>query len=199
MTVTADDLDAALAAVTTALRPVTDQDWCARAGSLEWTCWHTAEHVGDVLITYAAQLVARSDNRYVRFMVVAETDASPAEVLELVGAGAGILAATVRAAAPDRLAYHPSGMADPEGFAAMGCVETLVHGYDIAQGLGVAVDAPRDVCRRVLGRLFPDTPAALVDLDPWQALLWATGRLALPGHPRLTKWRWRGAPLDQET
>jgi uncharacterized protein (TIGR03083 family) len=198
MTVTADDLDVALAAVTDALRPVTDQDWGARAGSLEWTCWHTAEHVGDVLIAYAAQLLTRPADRYVRFIVVAEHDASPAEMLELVRAGANILAAAVRAAAPGR-AFHPSGMADPEGFAAMGCVETLVHGYDIAQGLGVAVDAPRGVCRRVLARLFPDTPPDLVDRDPWLALLWSTGRLDLPGHPRLKRWRWRGAPLEQAT
>lgn len=52
------------------------------------------------------------------------------------------------------------------------------------------------VCARVLARLFPNTPAELADLDPWTVLLWATGRLDLPGHPRPEKWRWRGAPLE---
>jgi hypothetical protein len=85
-------------------------------------------------------------------------------------------------------------MADPAGFAGMGCVEALVHGHDIAQGLGLALDPPRQVCTRVLARMFPHTVAALADLDPWTALLWATGRIALPGRPRVAHWRWHGAP-----
>jgi Mycothiol maleylpyruvate isomerase N-terminal domain len=195
MTVTADDLDTAVAAVTDMLDPATNQDWSTRAGSLEWDCWHTAEHIGDVLMSYAAQLVARPTTRYVRFLANADADATPAEVLEFAHAGGGILSAAVRAAPAHARAYHPTGMADPEGFAAMGCVEALVHGHDIAQGLSVELDAPRHVCARVLARLFPDAPAELAGQDPWTVLLWATGRLGLPGHPRLDKWRWRGAPL----
>ena len=195
MTVTADDVDSALAALTNALEPATDRDWSTRAGPLEWDCWHTAEHIGDVLMSYAAQLVARPTTRYVRFLANADTDATAAEVLEFALTGGGILVAAVRAAPPHIRSYHPTGMADPEGFAAMGCVEALVHGHDIAQGLGVDLTAPHDVCARVLARLFPNTPATLADLDPWSVLLWATGRLDLPGHPRPEKWRWRGAPL----
>jgi hypothetical protein len=78
----------------------------------------------------------------------------------------------------------------------MGCVEALVHGHDIAQGLGVKLAAPPDVCARVLARLFPDTPATLADHDPWTVLLWATGRLDLAGHPHPERWRWHGAPLE---
>src|SRR6266508_3123041 len=48
--------------------------------------------------------------------------------------------------------------ADPEGFAGMGCVEALVHGHDIAQGLGLALAPPREVCTRVLARMFPRVP-----------------------------------------
>lgn len=194
MTVTADDLDSALAALTRALQPTTDRDWSTRAGSLDWDCRHTAEHVGDVLLSYAAQVVARPATRYVRFLATADADATAAELLEFAVAGGGVLAATVRVAPEHVRAYHPTGMADPAGFAAMGCVEALVHGHDIAQGLGVELDAPRDVCARVLTRLFPDTPATLGDLDPWTVLLWAAGRLDLPGHPRPEHWRWRGAP-----
>lgn len=210
MTVTPDDLDSALAAVAEALTPAIDRDWSARAGSLEWDCWHTAEHIGDALLSYAAQLVVRPRSRYVRFLANADADATAAEVLEFALAGGGILASAVRTASPEVRAYHPTGMADPAGFAAMGCVEALIHGYDIAQGLSVELHAPRDVCARVLARLFPDlhlTPnpaegetatagTATVDAaDPWQMLRWATGRLDLPGHPRPEKWRWHGAPL----
>jgi hypothetical protein len=197
MPVTADDLDAAVSTTVTTLRPATGRDWSVPAGALEWDCWHTAEHIGDCLLSYAGQLVAQPTTRFVRFEVYADTDAAPAEVLEFAEAGGRILAATVRACPPQVRGWHPTGMADPEGFAGMGCVEALVHGHDIAQGLGLALDPPRKVCSRVLARLFPHAVAELADLDPWMALLWATGRIALPGRPRVAHWRWHGAPPEE--
>ncbi|SCG54260.1 maleylpyruvate isomerase mycothiol-dependent enzyme family protein [Micromonospora coxensis] len=196
MAVTADDLDAAMSDVVARLRPATGLDWAARAGGLEWDCWHTAEHIGDCLLSFAGQLVARPQERYVRFMANADKDASPAEVLEFAEAGARILAATVRTSGPTVRAYHPTGRADPEGFAAMGCAETLLHGDDVARGLGLAIDPPRDVCARVLTRLFPEAAQELAGVDPWAALRWSTGRIELPGRPRPAQWRWRGAPLS---
>ncbi|HEX5598652.1 MAG TPA: maleylpyruvate isomerase N-terminal domain-containing protein [Micromonosporaceae bacterium] len=197
MAVTADDLDAAMSSVVASLRPATDLDWSVRAGSLEWDCWHTAEHLGDCLMSFAGQLAARPKGRFVRFMANADKDASPEEILEFAEAGARILAAMVRTSGPDVRAYHPNGQADPEGFAAMGCVETLLHGDDIAQGLGLAIDPPRDVCARVLARLFPEAAQELASTDPWTALQWATGRIELPGRPQLKEWRWRAAPLGE--
>jgi uncharacterized protein (TIGR03083 family) len=194
MPVTADDLDAAVSTTVTTLRPATGRDWSVPAGALEWDCWHTAEHIGDCLLSYAGQLVAQPTTRFVRFEVYADKDASPAEVLEFAEAGGRILAATVRTSSPQVRGWHPTGMADPEGFAGMGCVEALVHGHDIAQGLGLALEPPRQVCTHVLARLFPHAAADLADLDPWRALLWATGRIALPGRPRVAHWRWHGAP-----
>ena len=196
MAVTPDDLEAATSSAVSSLRPATDRDWSVQAGTLEWDCWHTAEHIGDCLLSYAAQLAARPATRYVRFLASADKDASPAEVLEFAEAGARILAASVRTARPHVRAYHPTGMADPEGFAAMGCVEALLHGSDIAQGLGLSLDPPRQVCSRVLARMFPDVAADLPGTDPWEALQWATGRTELPGRPRLHQWRWHGAPLQ---
>jgi hypothetical protein len=198
MTVTADDLDAAISSVVSTLHPATSQDWSAQAGTLDWDCWHTAEHIGDCLLSYAAQLATRPATRYVRFLASADKDASPAEVLEFAEAGGRILAATVRTAPTHIRAYHPTGMADPEGFAAMGCVEALLHGHDIAQGLGLTLNPPRDLCGGVLARLFPQTAADLASTDPWQALQWATGRAGLPGYPRLQQWRWHGAPFEEE-
>jgi uncharacterized protein (TIGR03083 family) len=197
MTVTADDLDAAMSSVTNALRPATGRDWATAAGTGEWDAWHTAEHLGDCLLSYAAQLVARPTTRYVRFLAAAEKDATAAEVLEFAVTGAGLLSVAVRTAAPDVRAYHPTGMADPEGFAGMGCVEALVHGEDIARGLGLAVDPPRDLCARVLARMFPDAAASLAGTDPWTVLLWATNRSELPGRPRQEGWRWHGSPLHE--
>ncbi|MFR9777619.1 maleylpyruvate isomerase N-terminal domain-containing protein [Micromonospora sp. MS34] len=195
MTVTADDLDAAASRVAAALGPVTAADWSQRVGSLEWDCRHTAEHLGDTLLSYAAQLVARPDDRYVCFVAAAEPDASAAQLLEFAVCAARMLALVARGTPAGVRAFHPTGRADPEGFVAMGCVEVLLHGEDIAAGLGVAVDPPRPACARVVARLFPDVAAGLADVDPWDALRWCAGRIALPGRPPRGRWQWRGAPI----
>ena len=126
-------------------------------------------------MSYAGQLVARPTTRYVRFESVADKDASSCEVLEFAVTGARILAAAVRTAPPHVRAYHPTGIANPEGFAGMGCVEILLHGEDIARGLGLCLAPPRDLCSRVLARMFPHASADLTDVDSWTALLWVTG------------------------
>jgi hypothetical protein len=100
----------------------------------------------------------------------------------------------VRTMPPEVRAHHVMGLSDPEGFAAMGVVEILVHMYDLAEGLGLEWDPPADLCARVLARLFPDAPD---DTEPWPTLLWATGRGTLPGRARLTTWRWQAAPADE--
>jgi hypothetical protein len=86
-------------------------------------------------------------------------------------------------------------MADAEGFTGLGCNEALLHGNDIAQGFGRSLNPPRDVCRRVLTRIFPHAPTDLADSDPWTALLWAGGRIEMPSHPQLPSWRPHPAPL----
>lgn len=90
--------------------------------------------------------------------------------------------------------FHPFGTADPSGFAAMACDELLVHTDDAARGLGLAFEPDPTRCERTLRRLFPWAPD---DVDPWTALRWANGRLALPGRPRLERWRWHCAPLEE--
>ncbi|WP_233575930.1 hypothetical protein [Saccharopolyspora rhizosphaerae] len=87
--------------------------------------------------------------------------------------------------------FHVYGTSDPEGFAAMGIVETLVHTHDVIEDLPLTWNPPAEVCTKVLDRLFPDAPTST---DPWTTLLWSTGRAELPGRPRLTTWRWYGTP-----
>jgi hypothetical protein len=194
MTVTADDLDVAISSVMSGLLPLTDRDWSVRAGSLEWDCWHTAEHIGDCLLSYAWQLAVQPTARYVRAVATAEKDASPAEVLEFAVTGGRVLASMVRTSPAHVRAFHPAGTADPEGFTALGCNEALLHGNDIAQAFGRSLDPPHGVCRRVLARLYPHAPAGAGDADPWRSLLWAGGRIELPGRPHPTL-RPRPAPL----
>ena len=86
------------------------------------------------------------------------------------------------------------GVGDPEGFAAMGVVEVLVHMRDVAAGLGLDWTPPEDLCDRVLHRLFPSAPTGT---PRWETVLWATGRGELDGQARLGEdWRWYAAPRE---
>lgn len=208
--VTAEDVQLAVRLAVTVLRAGTEADWSAPAGSLEWDCWDTVEHLSDDLFSYATQLGPETPPLtdgvpfdYTRRKpggpantVFARRDAGPAGLLRVLEASGALLVAMVRTASPDVRAWHPYGNSDPEGFAAMGIVETLVHLHDVAQGLGLSWEPPAGLCERVLRRLFRDVE---VDAAPWPALLWATGRAELPGHPRRTAWKWNGVPSHDET
>ncbi len=196
MAVTADDLDLAVSVAQDSLTPGTDRDWLVAQGTGDWTARNTAEHLGDCLLSYAGQLVATPADRYVRFAATADQAATPAELLEFAVMGGRILASVVRTSPPTTRAFHPTGRADPEGFAAMGCVEVLIHGHDLARGLGLDLVPPPALCANVIARMFPHSTASLTDVDPWTALLWATDRVEIPGLPSQQGWRWRGAPLD---
>lgn len=203
--VTADDLDLAVQLAVAGLRKASPAAWDGKAGSLEWDCWETVEHLSDDLFAYAAQLGPRTPplGGEVPFVLESQRPGGPeisvradraagsAGLLQVLEASGALLVAMVRTTSPQTRAYHVFGISDPEGFAAMGVVETLVHTHDLAQGLGLAWSPPADLCARVLARLFPDAPRST---DPWPTLLWATGRAELPGRPRPTTWRWDGTP-----
>lgn len=95
--------------------------------------------------------------------------------------------------------FHPAGSADPSGFAAMACDEILVHTHDAATGLGEQFDPGGELADRLLRRLFPwhveRFPGHPVAPDQWTALLWANGRINLPGRPGQVGWRWHCAPI----
>ncbi|MGP4000610.1 hypothetical protein [Streptomyces sp. 8N706] len=203
--VTADDLDRAVQLALAVLREAPPAAWDNKAGSLEWDCWETVEHLSDDLFAYAVQLGPRKPplDGAVPFLwesrrpggpanaVHADRTAGPAGLLQVLEASGALLVAMVRTTPSQVRAHHICGVSDPEGFAAMGIVETLVHTHDLAEGLGLVWTPPAGLCSRVLTRLFPDAPATA---DPWPTVLWATGRVALPDHPRLTDWRWYGSP-----
>ncbi|WP_436497769.1 maleylpyruvate isomerase N-terminal domain-containing protein [Actinokineospora sp. HUAS TT18] len=205
--VTADDVDTAVRLAIDALGAVTGENWDTAAGELDWTCRETLEHLADDLFFYAAQLGPRRRpaTAAVRFafterrpggpanLVFAAPEASHDELLQVVESCGALLTAMARTAPPDTRAHHVFGVSDPEGFAAMGVVETLVHLHDLGRTLGFAVDPPADLCDRVLRRLFRDAP---LDTDRWATLLWACGRAPLGERPRQTTWRWDGTTLD---
>ncbi|CRK57304.1 Ribosomal-protein-alanine acetyltransferase [Alloactinosynnema sp. L-07] len=205
--VTADDVDSAVRLAVDSLGAVTDADWDAGAGTLEWTCRETVEHLADDLFFYAAQIGPRRRpaTAAVPFaftvkrpggplnLVFAAPEAGNEDLLQVVETCGALLTAMTRTTPPDVRAYHVYGVSDPEGFAAMGIVETLVHLHDLGQTLGFPVEPPAELCDRVLRRLFRNAPT---DTDRWATLLWACGRAPLGERPRQAQWRWDGTPLD---
>lgn len=182
------DVERAVAEMVQVLTPYEAGDWRRRAGSLDWTCWETAAHVAHDLLAYAGQLADLPDSAYLPCDLVVRGDASPHEVLQVVTAAGRLLSLALAASDSSARAWH-WGPTDPSGFAAMGVSETLVHTWDIAQGLGIRWRPPESLCAAVLARLFPDAPAG----DPVESLLWSTGRAELPDRPRLTSWVARAA------
>jgi hypothetical protein len=202
--VTAADVTLAVRFAVAALGPAPAEAWGKQAGSLEWNCWETVEHIADDLFAYATQLTpATPEGGYVpiamtrtrpggaRSAIHVDRENGTAGLLQAVEACGALLVAMIITTSPATRAWHPHGTSDPEGFAAMGVAETLVHGHDAAQGLGVPWEPPADLCARVLRRLFPGAPA---EAPPWPALLWATGRGDMPDRPRLGEWRWYSEP-----
>lgn len=188
MAMTGADVRSAAEEMGLVLRPAADGDWSVPAGGLDWSCWTTAAHVAHDLLGYAGQVTGRPTSGYLPFDLRVSADATPADVLTVANASAGLLAAAVDTADPAARAWH-WGPCDPGGFAAMGVAETLLHTYDITRGLDLPWQPPVRLCAAVLARLFPDAPAG----DPAEVLLWLTGRAALGDRPRRTSWSWRAA------
>ncbi|GAB7028605.1 maleylpyruvate isomerase N-terminal domain-containing protein [Streptomyces sp. NPDC021749] len=190
------------------LESVPAAQWHELASDLKWTRWETLEHLADDLLTYALRFglaqpiaVPRVPLRMSRDrpsgpanVIFGDPEAGPRGLLTVLEACGGLLATVLGATDATTLAPHVFGASDPEGFAAMSVVETLVHTHDIVQGLNHGWEPPQDLSERALARLFPDVP--VID-TPWSTLLWATGRIETPDRPRRTNWRWHGAPLSR--
>ena len=192
-TVSPEDVRAAAAVCREALSDVMDLDWSGRAGELDWSCRQTLEHIPNAQIFYASHLALAAKEMLPRARG-GEDQLTVAELLLSVEVNAAVLEHVLRAAPASARAYHPAGMADPSGFAAMGCDEILIHTADIAAGFEIDFKPPVDLCGRVLARLFPWAP---IDVGHWESLLWANGRIALVGvGGQDQNWRWHCAPLS---
>jgi len=204
------DVLTAVSLVRAAFGDVPGDGWERPAGTLSWSCWETMEHMADDLFAYAAQIAVTDPptDAYLPFAWHARREGGPDStvfvehsggtlgLLRSLEACGAMLAGAVDAAPPSRLAYHPYGNSDPEGFAAMGVLEVLVHAWDVAATVERTWQPPAGLCRAVLDRLFTDLPP---DTDPWRTLLWATGRGPLPGHADRVSWQWDGRPRDRRT
>lgn len=194
------DIDFVVRLSTTTLQG-NDLDWSAKAGPLDWTRWELLAHMADDLFGYAAQLGVPNARVYVPFGTTADRPGAPDEAVHVQdGAGldgallvfestGALLAAMVARASESARAHHVWGQPDRAGVAAMGIVEVLVHMNDLTVGTQTQWSPPPELCARILDRLFPDVE---VGADPWESLLWATGRFESDERPKRVEWRWYG-------
>jgi hypothetical protein len=184
-------VDAARQCILT-LAPHVEADWSRNAGTIEWSCRTTLAHLG--LLAYSQQLAIRADH-FKPVAITTRESASIDDLLWTVEVAAHTLAEVAKAAPESARGFHPAGFSDAEGFVAMAIDELFIHTSDIATGLGITFVPDDTVAVALLNRLFPWWPR---DTPPWDALLWANGRSALPDHANFGEaWLWHCAPLSE--
>ena len=168
-------------------------DWDRPIPEMTWSVREVVAHISEVLLRYAADLSAGARELSTIDLSVRPSE-DPAELLETITAVSSMLGHVVDGVAPGHRGWHPAGLADAAGFAAMGCDEILVHTADAASGLGLDFEPPVVLSQGVLRRLFPGAPR---DTDTWDTLLWANGRRELLDRPRQVRWHPHPAPLSE--
>lgn len=185
--VTTADLQGTASLCANSVRRLDPELWDKLAYGLEWTRSFTVTHICDALAFYAASLAARLQDDP-GSLGLQHTDGSIDSAADQIEWGAAILSRGAESTPIDLRAFYPSGTPDAEGFLAMGCVEILLHGYDVVVSTEAEFDPEVDLCRRILGRLFPWAPQ---DSSGWPTLLWATGRAELGGQEYMgDRWFW---------
>ncbi|MCU1361585.1 MAG: hypothetical protein JWN99_2874 [Ilumatobacteraceae bacterium] len=178
-----DDLAALADVASSSWQAGVDHDWSVRAGTLEWTCWKTADHTIDCVFSYAFFLASRAQRSYPPFEeLAASADAQPADLIDGLRAATNMLVAVVDAAPPGTraiISMRPQPTTGtPADFAARGAHELVLHTHDICSGLGVVFRPPVDLCERLRDHTWawPIGPPVAPTVDPWSDLLQQSGR-----------------------
>ena len=178
-----DDFSALSRLVLEAWRSGVDRDWSVPAGTLEWSCWSTADHTVDCVFSYAFFLASRRQDTYPPFGELhALQNATPADIVDGLQASTTMLSSVIATTDPETRAviglspYAQTGT--PRDFAARGALEMILHAHDVCAGLGIAFDPPRDVCARLrdYAAEWPGQARLPATDDPWSDLLERSGR-----------------------
>ena len=168
-----------------AWRAGAEQDWTVPAGTLEWSCWTTADHTVDCVFSYAVFLASRKQDAYPLLGEVhAPPEATPHDLVNNLETVCRLLVGTIEEAPPGTRAilYRRPEVTtgDRDEFAARGALELSLHTHDISTGLGVPFHPPADLAERLReavrdwkGGVTPRTD------DPWSDLLERSGRARL--------------------
>jgi len=168
-----------------AWRSAVDRDWSLPAGTLEWSCWTTADHTVDCVFSYAFMLASRRQHAYPNFSEIhAPEGAPPEDLVDGLQGACELLRASIVAAPPNTTAIlgydgnlQPL-LGDGSDFAARGAHELILHGHDVCTGLGVPFEPAPDVCELLLEHtaLWPRVGTVTRTADPWSDLLVRSGR-----------------------
>ena len=155
-------------------------DWSVPAGSLEWSCWQTVDHMIDCVFSYAFQLASRAQNGFLPFQELhAMPEATPRELVTGLRGIAELFSGLLGSVPPDAEASDGVFMLNVDDWAARAAYEMLLHTHDVVVGLGARFDPPSPTCAWVIAspKLWMlNRGIATTDMDPWQALLVGSGR-----------------------
>src|SRR5687767_5032130 len=98
----ADDFKALSGQVLDAWQSAIDRDWSVPAGTLEWSCLHTAAHLVDCVWSYALFLASGLQDRYPHGIddLRATVDATPEDMVDHLRAVTTMLWAVITTAPP---------------------------------------------------------------------------------------------------
>ncbi len=182
---TSDDLRVVGDDALQAWRAGLDRDWGVSAGTLEWSCFATADHTIDCVFSYAQFLASRVTEAYPPFSEVhALPGATPKDLVDGFVAMTNLLRAIVVTTPPEvrAILFGRAGLlGEPDDFAARGAHEFLIHTHDICAGLGVDFVPPVAECGRLRDHTaaWPVGPTVEPTADPWSDLLERSGRARL--------------------
>ncbi len=185
---TAEDMAELSAMVARTWSSAASRDWSAQAGTVEWTCTATADHVVDCVYAPAFFLASRRTDAYpyAGSDLAMGAEATVPRLVESLEIATRLLVATVRDTPDDVRAVifqRPEmllGAADD--FLPRGATELVLHAHDVCVGLGVAFEPPPEVARRLREHTRP-WPMWTMEWhglgatdDPWGDLLAGSGR-----------------------